>query len=338
MRRIAIMAGALCMMLGLGGAANGQVVSLLVGNQSGFPGLDRYDGTTGAFLGFFGNVPGLSSFSYFKYGGPNSNLFVQQFPNVLQFDGHTGAFINNFVTQSGGNFAFGPDNHMYRLEPFSQTQFFPAGIGKYDGATGNRLGTFVAANASGINTATGGLRFGPDGNLYVDTDGTILRFNGTTGASMGAFITPGSSPLVGFVDALFTNDGRLLGVGGGTGTIDKVFQYDATSGAYLGVFAAGNGLDAPIGLAQGPDGNIYVASTFADKIHRFNLSTGAFLGDFVPNTVHDAPTYIGFTPFPVPEPTSLMFASLGMGLFAVRRLCRNRTRQALRASGNRIQD
>ena len=35
-------------------------------------------------------------------------------------------------------------------------------------------------------------------------------------------------------------------------------RYDATTGAYLGVFASGGGLTAPAGLVFGRDGNLYV--------------------------------------------------------------------------------
>ena len=54
------------------------------------------------------------------------------------------------------------------------------------------------------------------------------------------------------------------------------------TGAALGVFATGNGLDAPIDLAFGRDDNLYVASTNANQVLRFAGGTGAFLGVFVP--------------------------------------------------------
>ena len=74
---------------------------------------------------------------------------------------------------------------MYRLEPFSSSQVYPATVGKYDGATGARVGTFVSSNISGILTPAN-MRFGPNGNLFVDNGNEILQFNGMTGAPMGA--------------------------------------------------------------------------------------------------------------------------------------------------------
>src|SRR5262245_2677992 len=103
--------------LRLASPAEAQVVSLLVGNnQSGFAGIDRYEAPGGLYAGVFATVPTGSQLSYFRYGGPSSNLFAQQGSNVLQFNGHTGAFINTFSTVPGSRFAFGPDTNMYRLE------------------------------------------------------------------------------------------------------------------------------------------------------------------------------------------------------------------------------
>ena len=64
----------------------------------------------------------------------------------------------------------------------------------------------------------------------------------------------------------------LLVVSGGS---NQVLAYDATNGAYLKVFASGNGLDSPSGMALGADGNLYVSSTGTDEVLRFERNTGA---------------------------------------------------------------
>jgi hypothetical protein len=87
-------------------------------------------------------------------------------------------------------------------------------------------------------------------------------------------------------------------------TNDSTYRFDATSGTFLGVFASGNGIDIPTGITEGPDGRIYLASTFSREIKQFDLTSGNFLGNFVVSTVHEFPTYLAFTPFPVPEPAS----------------------------------
>jgi hypothetical protein len=305
--------------LGLAGQAKGQpVISLLVGNQSGFPGLDRYAATNGTYQGVFASGSG-NQFNFFRYG-PDGNLFIAQGTNVLKYDGHTGNFISTFTTVVGGQFTFGPDGNMYRLEPMSPTQSFPLQIGKYDGTTGIRLSTFVSSSNSGLSDSFQNIRFGPDGNLYVDKVNELLRYNGTTGAPLGTFIAPGSGGLVTIADFLFASNGKVLV----SATIDSILSYDATTGAFTGVFASGNGLNIPWGLAEGSDGNLYVASEFSRNIKRFNLSTGAFVDDFIPSTPDNRfPSYIGFTPFPVPEPSSAVFA-LGAGAAILARWLRSR--------------
>jgi len=294
--------------------------------QSGFVGIDRYAATNGTYQGVFVGGSG-TPFTSFKYGGPSNNLFVWQGDNILQRDGHTGNPINVFAALlHGGNFAFGPDNNMYRIEPFSSTQNFPANIGKYDGTTGARLGTFTSSSVSGIMTPSN-MRFGPSGDLFVDNGNTILRFNGTTGAPLGSFFPAGTGGIAFVEDAVFASNGNLLVSGTNGTTNDTLWRFDGTTGAYLGVFASGNGLNVPVGITQGSDGAIYVASSFSDQIKRFDLVTGAFIGNFLPATTHMFPTTIAFTPYPVPEPTSIFLCGLIMGVGGAVRL-RRRFRRA----------
>lgn len=300
--------------------ANAQVVNLLVGNQSGFAGIDRYDSTNGSYQGVFASGSG-SEFSFFKYGGPNANLFVQQANNVLQFNGLTGNFINVFSTIAlGGQFTFGPDNNMYRLEGTGTKA-----IGRYNGSTGVRLGTFVDAGISGLNSTAGGMRFGPNGNLYVDNGNTMLGFNGTTGAPLGAFFSPGSGGLAAVLDAVFASNGDLIVSGLNGSTNDATYRFDGTTGAYLGVFASGNGIDVPKGIAEGPDGRIYLVSSFSNQIKRFDLSNGTFLGNFISSTTHQFPSHIVFTPSPIPEPTSLFLCSIAGSAASICAIRRRRT-------------
>src|SRR5262249_58943097 len=83
---------------------------------------------------------------------------------------------------------------------------------------------------------------GPDGNLYVTDHDTesVLRYDGTTGAPLPSPGNPG---------AVFVPSGS-------------------------------GGLSDPIGLAFGPDGNLYVAGGNNDAILKYDKTTGAYLGRF----------------------------------------------------------
>jgi DNA-binding beta-propeller fold protein YncE len=72
--------------------------------------------------------------------------------------------------------------------------------------------------------------------------------------------------------------GDLLVANGSTA---QVLRYDATTGAFLGVFAQDTGYIQ--GLVAGPDGNIYVSNLISQSVERFNGATGASLGTFVPS-------------------------------------------------------
>src|SRR5208283_4701468 len=99
-----------------------------------------------------------------------------------------------------------------------------------------------------------GLTFGPDGNLYVadNVANSILRYNGTTGTSMGTFASTGWDP----TSVRFGPDHNLyVSVFYG----HMIERYDGTSGADLGPFvpSGSGGLTWDIDIAFGPDGNLY---------------------------------------------------------------------------------
>jgi hypothetical protein len=81
----------------------------------------------------------------------------------------------------------------------------------------------------------------------------------------------------------------------GSFSTDSVLRYDETTGAFVGVFASGSGLNSPIGLVSGPDGNLYVTSidvtSTLGSVLRYNGTTGAFIDAFVPSGIGglDAP-------------------------------------------------
>jgi DNA-binding beta-propeller fold protein YncE len=81
---------------------------------------------------------------------------------------------------------------------------------------------------------------------------------------------------------------------------NSVYQYNTVDDIFVGVFvpAGAGGLRAHIGLAFGPDRNLYVASFPNNAILRFDGSTGTFIDVFasVAGLDLDTPTDLVFGP------------------------------------------
>jgi sugar lactone lactonase YvrE len=79
-------------------------------------------------------------------------------------------------------------------------------------------------------------------------------------------------------------------------TAHSVLRYDGGTGAFVGVFASGGGLNAPLGMAFGPDGHLYVATGNSSQVLKYNGVTGAFLGVFASGGGLQAPINLTFGP------------------------------------------
>jgi DNA-binding beta-propeller fold protein YncE len=182
----AVLLGPLCLL----GTATCQVqAALLVGNSRGHNIL-IFDEISGSFLGDF-TTPGIGGLRapddltfgpdgnlYVSVGGDSDlNLLDPLYPKdsaVLRFS-PTGEFLGVAASGNGlarpyGN-AFGPDGTLY-VSSFRTNQIL-----KFDGQTGNFLGVFASDNNNGLGALNGlngpnDLLFGPDGSLYVATQGT----------------------------------------------------------------------------------------------------------------------------------------------------------------------
>ena len=120
-------------------------------------------------------------------------------------------------------------------------------------------------------------------HLYVASWDTIevLRYNGSTGAFIDAFVTTGLGGITKPTSMVFGPDGNLYV----TDYInDAVYRYDGNTGAFIDIFVASGsgGLGWPEDLVFGPDGNLYVGSDVSFKgILRYDGATGAFIDIFV---------------------------------------------------------
>ena len=96
-----------------------------------------------------------------------------------------------------------------------------------------------------------------------------------------------------FQDLVIGSDGNLYVA---SLSADSVSRFNGTTGEFMGTFASGGGLQAPIGLSFGPDGNLYVVGHFSNSIFRFNGTTGEFMDIFASGNGLEHPTDLTFGP------------------------------------------
>jgi DNA-binding beta-propeller fold protein YncE len=199
---------------------------------------------------------------------------------VLRFNEANGAYLSEFSVESEGFYgiAIGPDHHAYvtgnTLGYGEVLRFNPAGA---------FMGKFASRNL----TVPGGLKFGPDGNLYATSivfpdyanRGQVLRYNGTNGNFIDAFIPPASGGLSTPFDLLFGDNGFVYVADGSLG----VLRYRASDGAFVDTFipTGRSGLNFLTAIAFGLDGHFYVCDRDSNAVLRYDKSTGEFLGAFV---------------------------------------------------------
>jgi DNA-binding beta-propeller fold protein YncE len=213
---------------------------------------------------------------------------------VIRTDGVTRQVVASGLSGPRA-FALGPDGLLYVGEEGGLH------IGRYDPATGRRVGAVFAAGPKRI-----GIAFGSDGLLYTTSGGLdyrsdrVERYDSGSGAAAGsAFATPSAraqysslSVSGGYYETLtFGPDGNLYCGGNHTGTID-VFQgpRGATPGALTSRIPT---TTAPAALAFGPDAAMYVADYAGGRILRYD---GAAFRPFATGTYLLRPAGLDFGP------------------------------------------
>jgi sugar lactone lactonase YvrE len=194
--------------------------------------------------------------------------------SVLRYNEATGAFVDQFVPKNTGglyssaNMDFGPDHNLYVSNGLFSPNNRANDVLRFDGTNGTFLGDFAD---SGQLTDPRGVIFGSDGNLYVaDGDGTgqVLRYGGQKGDFLGVFVQPGDGGLSHPSSMLFGPDGDLYVMSTDTSEIQRYQGPSGNSpGTYIDTFVtagSGGGLHQPLSMAFGPDGNLYVANSFAN--------------------------------------------------------------------------
>ena len=115
-------------------------------------------------------------------------------------------------------------------------------------------------------------------DLLVSSGNSVLRFDGTTGASLGNFVAPGSGGLGSAGDLTYGPDGKLY-IGDLGNFTKNIKKYDGTTGAFLSNFVTDTGLPF-FHIGFGPDANLYTYELLGVAVARYNGTTGAPLGSF----------------------------------------------------------
>jgi DNA-binding beta-propeller fold protein YncE len=140
---------------------------------------------------------------------------------------------------------------------------------RYDDRSGAFLGILVPTGSGGLNDLQG-MTVGPDRRLYMTSFNTreVLRLEDDVPRP---FIGAGRSIMGRPDDVKFGPDGNLY-----VADFDNnsVLRFDGASGAFLGIFASGNGLHQPNRIAFGPNGDLYVGNAFTTDVLRFHAGTG----------------------------------------------------------------
>ena len=227
------------------------------------------------------NDPNESPFDIKVYGtGGFPELLVNDSiaGRILKFDAVNGTAMGTFG--AGGSFGIssvgamtiGPDGHLY-------VGFGNGKIEVFDGQSGEFIKVFAQSSTS--TSGFSGLGFAPDGNLYVGgvwvgSNDTVRKFNGTTGAVMGTVVTLASGQ-----NSLGMTVGEdsciYIGVGSTSTGVVKRCQLDGSSLIDFATGFDGNGPRTPV---WGPDGHMYVTDLNLGLVRKINAGTGASMGTF----------------------------------------------------------
>jgi hypothetical protein len=232
---------------------------------------------------------------------------------LYKIDANSGALLKTLVApysqsvlQGPAGMAVGPDGNLYLSSQFNDS------IVEYNTTT-HAMYTFIPssvldpiARVNGDSVfAPAGLRFGPDGNLYVSLNGGRTATSG--GGVIRFDITKHSGVLAYSGTAVTITTGLIqpteMTFGASAGNLDDLYVSNSGGASVIKIKHAtslapqtttfiamdANGLNYPTGLTWGPDGKLYVVdlgattTTHTGKILRYNVN-GTFDTRFTKGT------------------------------------------------------
>jgi len=174
----------------------------------------------------------------------------------------------------------------------------------------SNVSPFIASGTGGLSSPQD-LVIGPNGNVYVASNGTnsVIRYT-FTGQLLGTFVAANSGGLFSPYGLAFGPDGNLYV----DSTVNNaIYEYSGSTGAFLNTFvtAGSGGLNNPQGMVFGQDGNLYVSSTNTQSVLRFQGPTGAAPGSPLPAAGESGATFVASGAGGLANPHDLVFGPNG---------------------------
>lgn len=150
---------------------------------------------------------------------------------------------------------------------------------------GATTGQFIKSFGADVLGNPSGLTFDSSGNLLAATiagANPVVAFHPATGAEIGPLVT-GEGGILDRPEGLTIGpDGDLYAANGFVLPVpNSILRYDASTGAFINVFAAPAGtFYSPFDLSFGPNGNLYVTTMQDSAVYELDRSTGAVAAVF----------------------------------------------------------
>jgi fibronectin-binding autotransporter adhesin len=234
----------------------------------------------------------------------------------------TGPYISGLNSPSG--VAIGTDGSIYVAEQGTQTM--PGDVQHYT-ASGAYLDTLpLPADAANGNfmLAAGGVRVGPNGNVYATdyaaayrpyeglSNTGLFQFSGTD----GSFVSSVVANMTSGVSLAFDNAGNVYVADFGTQGVPngQIIKYNAATQTQTTIIASGSGpSDAPLQNPDGvlllPNGNLLVGDLQGSDLLQYTTS-GAYVAPFVLGANQPALSFPGGLQF-TPNGQDILVANLG---------------------------
>lgn len=154
-------------------------------------------------------------------------------------------------------------------------------------------GAAIGPHATSVAPASGQLaiHFGTSNNRFLvgHFGGGVNEFDATTGAFIKTYNSGGGW----MWSALYRPNGNVLAT---LSSLDKVVEYDGTTGAVIGVFANLPALTLPSDMRYGPNGNLYVCGYGNSTVYELDATSGAIVGSWTMPVIGDRCNDVAFMP------------------------------------------